>query len=252
MTNLKEISTTVLTKNSSRYLKNVLDALKPFGEVVVYDNGSTDDTLEIAKCYDNVSLYQGPFLGFGKTHNKATGLAKYDWVLSIDSDEIVTEELVSELNALKLDNNTVYAIPRHNLYNGKHIKWCGWHPDYQYRLYHRNKTSFTEANVHEQVIIDQLGVKYLKSPITHYSYQSLSDFLAKMQHYSELFAEQNKGIKKASPSKAVLHGLFAFIKSYVIKRGFMGGYEGFIISKYNAHTAFYKYMLLYEKNQLKK
>ena len=89
----------------------------------------------------------------------------------------------------------------------------------------------------------------MEGSLKHYSYASISDFLTKMQSYSTLFALQNQGRKSSSPIKAILHGMFAFWKSYVLKRGFLGGYEGFVISAYNGHTAFYKYLKLYEANQ---
>lgn len=243
------ISVTILTKNNEKYLKSVLESLQSFDEILIYDNGSTDNTLDIAKTFSNVRIIEGPFLGFGMTHNKASSLAKHDWILSIDSDEVMTKELAHEIKSLDLDEACVYSFPRHNYYNGKFIKWCGWYPDRQYRLYNRKKTGFTDVEVHEQVIIEGMEHVLLKNPIKHYSYASIEDFLAKMQHYSDLFAMQNKGKKSSSPLKAFLHGIFAFIRSYFIKTGFLGGYEGFLISSYNGHTAFYKYMKLYEANK---
>lgn len=245
------ISVTILTKNSSKYLPDVLDSLKAFDEVLIYDNGSKDQTLEIACQYPNVRIILGTFKGFGPTHNLASKGAKHDWILSIDSDEIVTPEMKDEISNLQLKEECVYSFPRNNYFNGKFIRWCGWYPDRQYRLYNRTKTCFTEAQVHESIIIDKMRHVPLKSPLIHYSYDTIADFLSKMQSYSHLFAEQNLGKKSSSPLKAVAHGWFAFFKSYILKKGFMGGYEGFVISAYNGHTAFYKYLKLYEANQRK-
>ncbi|MEC7838922.1 MAG: glycosyltransferase family 2 protein [Chlamydiota bacterium] len=244
-----KISVTILTKNNEKYLKQVLDSTLSFDEVLIYDNGSTDKTLDIASEYPNVNIKKGPFLGFGRSHNKATELAKNDWILSIDSDEIVSSELIKEIEKTPLNTNHVYSFPRHNYYNEKFIKWCGWYPDRQYRLYNRKSTRFTDAEVHEQIIVDKLHHTQLQQPIIHYSYSSISDFLDKMQNYSELFAKENRGKRRSSPCKAVLHGLFTFFKCYILKRGFLGGYEGLLISAYNGHTAFYKYMKLYEANR---
>lgn len=183
------------------------------------------------------------------TDHFASSVAKNDWILSIDSDEIVSDKLGNEILELNLSKKCVYSFPRHNYFNEKFIKWCGWYPDRQYRLYNRRDTRFTDAQVHEAVIIDGMQVIELKNPLIHYSYTSLSDFLAKMQSYSTLFAAQNYGKVNSSPLKAIAHGWFAFFKSYIIKGGFLGGYEGFVISAYNAHTAFYKYLKLYEANQ---
>lgn len=243
------ISVTILTKNSQKYLKEVLDSVASFDEVVIYDNGSTDSTLEIAGAYPNVTIYREKFEGFGPTHNKASAKAKHSWILSIDSDEVVAPEMAKEIAETALSEDSVYSFPRNNYYNDKFIKWCGWHPDRQVRLYNRKTSQFTPAQVHESIITAGLKHIHLKQPIIHYSYANLSDFLTKMQSYSDLFAKQNQGKQHSSPCKAVLHSLFAFFKSYIIKRGFLGGYEGFVISSYNAHTAFYKYLKLYEANQ---
>jgi glycosyltransferase involved in cell wall biosynthesis len=243
------ISVTVLAKNSEKYLVEVLQALQPFAEVLVYDTGSTDSTMAIAKQFPYVTLYEGPFIGFGPTHNCASALAKHDWVLSIDSDEILTPEAAREICALNLCLNAVYSLPRHNEFNGKWIRWCGWYPDRQVRLYNRTQTRFSEAQVHESIETKKREVIPLSGAIRHYSYETIADFLIKMQCYSTLFACQYVGKRSSSPWKALAHAFFAFFKSYILKRGILGGYEGFIISAYNGHTAFYKYLKLYEANQ---
>ncbi|MFA6916285.1 MAG: glycosyltransferase family 2 protein [Parachlamydiales bacterium] len=243
-----KISVTILTKNSQKYLHEVLRSLAAFDEVVIYDTGSTDATLDIAQSYPNVVIFERPFEGFGPSHNKATDLAKNDWILSIDSDEIVTETMLNEIFKTPLNTQTVYSFPRENLYNRKVIRGCGWYPDRQYRLYNRTKTKFSDAQVHEQVITRDMQIVEMQYPIRHYSYNSISDFLTKMQLYSDLFAKQNTGKRKASVLTAIGHGSFAFFKSYFLKKGFLDGYEGYIISKYNGHTAFYKYLKLREAN----
>jgi glycosyltransferase involved in cell wall biosynthesis len=243
------ISVTILCKNNQSQIKDALAPLASFDEVLIFDTGSTDKTVDVAKTFSNVTIKSGTLDGFGTTHNLASSFAKNDWILSIDSDEVATKELVEEILKLDLDPQTVYLIPRHNLYRGKWIRWCGWHPDYQIKLYNKKITSFTDAKVHESVICKGMKKVKLKNPLLHFSYQSINDFLNKMQTYSSLFAEQNKGKKKSSPLIAIGHGFWTFVKSYLIKRGFMGGYEGFLISAYNGHTAFYKYLKLYEENK---
>jgi len=244
-----KISVTILVKNGEKYLAQVLGPLQSFDEVVVYDNGSTDRSKEIAAKYKNVRLIEGPFLGFGKTHNLVSSKAKNPWILSIDSDEIVTPELLDELQRLVLDPGTVYAISRKNFFKGKWIRGCGWNPDFQYKLYNRDRTSFTEAFVHESIITKGLHTVNLKNPVLHYPYDSYSDFLGKMQHYAALFANERAGKVKSSSAKAFGHAFFSFFKTYFLKRGFMDGFQGFFISSYNAQTAFYKYLLLKEANE---
>lgn len=242
------ITVTILTKNSEKYLREVLNSVKGFDEVLLFDNGSTDRTFEIASHFPNVKIHKGAFEGFGPTHNKASSLAKNDWILSLDSDEVITEELAKEIAEQTLHEKSVYSFPRHNYYRNTFIHSCGWYPDRQVRIYNRLHTRFTDAKVHEAIIVKGMDHIRLKAPMIHYSYANLSDFLNKMQTYSDLFAKQNVGKKSSSPSKALMHGFFAFFKSYVIKRGILNGYAGFVISIYNANTAFYKYLKLYEAN----
>lgn len=242
------ISVTLLSKNSEKHLQKILEVLSDFDEVLIYDNGSTDRTLEIAKRFANVVVHEGPFFGFGPTHNKASSLAKNDWIFSLDTDEVPTKELLKELAALQLKRGRVYSVPRSNVYRGRTIKGCGWSPDRVIRLYNRLDTKFTEVQVHERVISQGLQEIPLKGPLLHYSYESVHDFLTKMQAYSDLFAKENAGKIPSSPCKAILHAVFAFFKSYFLKRGFLDGYPGFLISVYNSHTALYKYLKLYENN----
>jgi glycosyltransferase involved in cell wall biosynthesis len=244
------ISVTILTKNCQDTLGATLASLQKFSEVLVFDSGSTDSTLDVASKFPNVKIINGLFTGFGQAHNAAVSHASYDWILSIDSDEVLTPELAKEIVHLDLDPTNVYQIDRKNYFNGKWIRWCGgWYPDPVVRLYNRTITRFTDDAVHEKVIVGNLKLVPLASPLLHTPYRSIRDFLSKMQTYSTLFAEQNRGKKHSSIGKAIGHGLFAFFKSYLFKKGFLGGKEGFIISVYNGHTAFYKYLKLMEVNQ---
>ncbi|MCH9608625.1 MAG: hypothetical protein S4CHLAM45_12060 [Chlamydiales bacterium] len=242
------ISVTIINKNGERHLKKVLEALQSFDEVLLYDSGSTDASIEIGKLFPNVTLVEGTFEGFGQAHNNAAKLAKHPWILSIDSDEVLSSQLIEEIQTLSLDPRCVYSLPFHNYFKKKWIKWCGWYPESHVRLYHRDSTSFTNAALHEGVVTDGMKVIQLKHPVNHYSYQSISDFLTKMERYSTLFAKENVGKKYPSVMTALGHGAFAFIKSYFLKRGFLGGVEGFVISCYNGETAFYKYLKLRELN----
>lgn len=241
---MRMITVTILTKNNEETLGSVLESVKGFDEVILLDTGSTDATLEIAELYPNIRIFHSPFIGFGPLHNLAADYASNDWILSLDSDEILTPELAQEIFSLSLDIAKVYSFPFDNYFNGKHIKWCGWYPDRHIRLYNKQVSSFTSDSVHEKIQISGLSEVKLHFPVKHYSYRSISDFLCKMEMYSNLFVSQNLHKKTSSFTKALFRGLFAFIKSYVIKRGFLGGQEGYIISVYNAQTTFYKYLKL--------
>lgn len=223
-------------------LTKTLSSIASFDDIVVINNGHSPLSIPGARIIDH------PFIGFGPLRNLAASHAKYDWVLALDADEVITPKLLNELKKLSLDPACAYSMPFHNFFNNKWIKGCGWYPDRHTRLYNRRVTAFTNAQVHEGVITSKLKTVKLTFPIDHYSYQSIGDFLKKMQTYSTLFAEQNRG-KKSSFQKALFRGTFAFFKSYIIKRGFLDGYEGYLISRYNAETTYYKYLKLHELNQ---
>ncbi len=238
------ISVCILTKNASQTLKKTLDSVKTFPEVLILDTGSVDATISIAKTYENVTIHETPFFGFGALRNQIASLAKNNWILALDSDEIISPALLHEIKNLSLSQDTAYVLPRHNFYNNKRIYGCGWNPDLVARLYHREHTRYSEAKVHEALQAQKQIL--LKSPLLHTPYRSTEDFLAKMQHYSTLFAEQYKGKRKSSFKKAVFHAAFAFFRSYLFKGGIFDGAEGFTISLYNANTTFYKYLKLLE------
>jgi glycosyltransferase involved in cell wall biosynthesis len=246
------ISVTIPTNNSEKTIERALNSVKEFDEIIILDTGSTDKTLAIAQTYEKVKIYQTVFRGFGALRNYASSLAQNDWILVLDSDEEITEPLFQEISALDLDPSTLYSIPFNNYYNGRHIKSCGWYPDYHVRLYCKSKTSFDDVLLHEGVIVDGLNIKKLKSPINHYSYSCIDDFLRKMQNYSTLFAKQNCLKKRSSLTRAIFHAFFSFFKGYILKRGIFQGREGFIICISNANTTFYKYLKLEELNNKNK
>ncbi|MDG6894997.1 glycosyltransferase family 2 protein [Volucribacter amazonae] len=245
------ITVTILTKNSQTYLKQCLNALQDFDEIIVLDNGSSDKTLTIAQQYPNVVIQHHTFIGFGEMKNLAASFAKHSWILNIDSDEIFTPELIQEIRQLDLSNpNRVYAIPRINHYRGKPIKTCGWYPDYVKRLYHKSAVQFNHKKVHEslQLTQDHQIIK-LNHPFVHYSFANAEGLINKMQQYTSLFAEQQKFQKRSSLLTAIGHGISAFIKNYFIKKGILSGADGFVISFANACGAYYKYVKLAEANQ---
>ena len=239
----------MLTKNSSQYLKEVLNALCKFDEVVILDNGSTDNTLEIAGTFENVQVYEHAFIGFGPLKQLAVSFAKNDWILSMDSDEILGEKLIKEIHSLTLSENSVYAIKRDNYYAGRLIRCCGWENDYVLRLFNRKKAQFDSKQVHESLVLNGLQVQKLHYTMKHYSFSSAEDLISKMQQYSTLYAQENQGKKNSSAFKAFSRALFSFLKNYLFQKGAMYGYEGLLISVSNANGVFYKYMKLLEQNK---
>jgi len=242
------ISVVIIVKDGSRTIKTCLEALEAFDDVVVFDNGSSDGTQALCRSFANVNLVEGDFIGFGPTKKLASTYAKHDWILSLDSDEIVTETFVKKLQEKRLDIDTVYSIKRINYYKEIEIKH-GWSNDILPRLYNRTRTNVSDKMVHEGVVTDNMKVEYLDISLKHERYSSISEFIIKADRYSTLFAEQNVGKRSASPLKAIGNSSFTFIRKYVFKLGFLDGYPGLVMAYTNMIENFYKYMKLYEMNK---
>jgi glycosyltransferase involved in cell wall biosynthesis len=246
------ISVILISKNASSTIRACLKSLSDFQEVLLLlDASTTDDTGIIAGEFPNVRVAHSPFLGFGKMKALAQQLAKYDWVFSIDSDEVVPSELSKEIQTLVLSDPTqVYYIHRKNHYQKKHIDACGWNNDVILRLYNRTFTGFTDRRIHESVFLPEGAKKnQLKNSLLHYPYSNVKGLLEKLNHYSELYAEENFRKKKSSTGKALWKGAFTFFKDYILRKGIFYGSEGFLISLCNANGAFYKYYKLKERNE---
>ena len=245
-----KISVTILTKDSFLYLNECLSALKDFDEIIILDNGSSDNTIKLAKKFPNVKVHEHEFIGFGPLKNLAISYCSNDWIFSVDSDEIIDSKLVDEIKNLNPENNNIYSISRNNYYNGKLIQACGWQNDFVHRLFNKTVTQFNSKQVHESLMINEnIRMIKLQHTMKHYTFNSAIELVDKMQKYSTLWANENKDVKKSSPSKAFFRAMFSFIKNYFFQKGFLYGYEGLIISISNANGVFYKYMKLYEVNK---
>lgn len=246
----EKITVTVLTKDSAAYLAECLGALQGFDEVVVLDSGSVDATLEIARRFPNVVVHEHPFIGFGPMKNLAVDRASNDWILSVDSDEVVTPELASEILGMRLDSGCVYEVARDNHYRGRLIDGCGWGGDRVQRLFDRRRLRFDGRMIHEGLELGEgIRVVSLRGRLKHYAYDNASQLIAKLQHYSTLWADERKGTRRVSVPQALFSAAFAFFKYYVLKKGWLYGYEGLLISVSNANGVFYKYLKLYEANR---
>lgn len=238
-----QISFIMITKNAAATIQETLEALKNWPHIVILDTGSTDDTCKIIRSYPHILLFEAPFEGFGAARNLATSHAQTPWVFHIDADEVPQKALLDELINLHLDKNTCFSVLRDNYFLGKLMKGCsGWTHDIVVRLYCSSSTRYSDDLVHEKVITDNMDVIKLKGTLKHTPYQSFKHMIDKMNHYSDLFVKNTH--KKASSWSPFTHAIFAFIKSYVFKKGFTQGLRGYILSKYIADTAFYKYLKL--------
>lgn len=250
MTQKLQASVTILVKNAQNTIEECLRSVECFDEVILLDNGSDDDTLSIAQTFKNVRIYTSEFIGFGALKNLAIRYAKHEWILSLDSDEVLEPDVLKEIKTLlsspSLEKTHIYAMSRKNLYQNEWIKACGWYPDFVWRFFNKTFTHFNDNIVHESLIFPPNANKIkLKNGIKHYAFSDIAHLLDKLQRYSSLWAKQHLH-KSSSPFKASVRGLWSFMRNYFLKKGFLYGYKGFVISVCNALGVFFKYMKLYE------
>ncbi len=252
------LSVIIITKNEENHIYDCLKSVSFADEIIVVDNSSSDDTVAICKKFTDNILVTTDWPGFGKQKNRALERASGNWVLSIDADERITDDLQKEiLEAIKQNDYSAYQIPRQSQYCGRWIKHSGWSPDYVLRLFRRDSAKFSNDLVHEKVVINAAAntakIGILTSPIKHYSFNSLEEVLDKTNRYSTANALKSfQQGKKSSLKKAILHGLWAFIRTYIIRAGFLDGREGFILAVSNAEGTYYRYiklMYLQQNNQ---
>jgi len=242
---LDQISVVIITRNAAGTLADTLESTIGFGEVLVYDNGSDDATLDIARAHDNVSLHQGEFIGFGPTKNRAVSLARYDWVFSLDADEQISDELRQFLKTwTPASPASVGSVRRDNYLMGKLVDKGGWGGDWLVRLFNRNTHRFNDNAVHESVPVTASSKREkMPFPIRHNAFQHLGQFLTKIDRYSEIRRQTSS--KTYHPFLIVLRSLFAFFRSYVIKGGVFAGWRGLVIAWNESNGVFFKYMKIY-------
>src|SRR5574340_373531 len=220
---MAELSIILITKNEAANIRACLESVAWADEIIVVDSGSTDDTVAICKELGaTVHVHDWP--GFGVQKNRALGYAAKDWVLSLDADERVTPELRAEIESvLETVRSDGYEIPRLSSFCGRFMRHSGWHPDFVLRLFRRDKGRFSDALVHESVQL-QGSIARLRQPLLHYSYRDFEDVLFKLNSYSSAASAmlQRKG-KKGSLLQAIGHGLWAFIRTYFLRAGFLDG-----------------------------
>lgn len=239
-----KLSITIITKNEVNRVEACLRSVTWADEIIVLDSGSTDDTVVLCKKYtDQVFVTDWP--GFGPQKNRALEKATGDWILSIDADEQVSDELRHEIRVLVQSNPScsAYAIPRLSSYLGKILRYGDWENDYCVRLFRRGHAQFTNDIVHEKLQIINGEIGRLKNPLYHQTFISLEQILKKVNSYSTLSAKAkySKG-QRATLSKAIGHGLWTFFRCYVLKRGFLDGREGFMLAVSNAEGTYYRYI----------
>ena len=246
------LSVILITRNEEANLDDCLASLEGIAQqIVVVDTNSSDRTLEIAKNHGATIAQPPDWPGFGPQKNRALDLATSEWVLSLDADERLTPALKSEiLTAIHHSAHVdCFAIPRLSWYCGRFIRHSGWSPDYVDRLFKRGTARFSDDLVHERLVPNGQVAK-LENPMLHYSFMNYSQVLQKLDRYSTASAEQAFARGKTSnPLKAVLHGTWAFFRTYVLRAGFLDGPQGFALAVSNGQGTYYRYIKLWHLNQ---
>lgn len=248
------LTVSIITLNEEKNLARTLESVKKFAdEIVIVDSGSTDKTEEIAKSF-NAKFYFQKWLGYGPQRNKAIELASSEWVLNIDADEEISEELAKKIVDIKDEKNgniDVFKINFMSVCFGKKIKHGGWSNSYRIRLFKKNSGRFNENNVHEEFITNSYIGK-INEYILHHSYSDLEDYFIKFNKYTTLGAiEYYKKNKKASLVSIVLNPIYKFIRMYFFRLGFLDGLEGFILaitSSLYTMVKYYKLKEIYRNN----
>lgn len=239
------LSIIIIAKNEAHAIGDCLRSVAFADEIIVVDSGSTDDTVKICEQMGAKVIVTDDWPGFGRQKNRALALATQPWVLSIDADERVTPELQAEIKQAITNNvDASYRMPRSSSYCGQFIQHSGWSPDYITRLFKRGYGQFSDDLVHERLLTTHTTLT-LKSALLHISYLNLDEVLDKVNRYSTDGAAMSfaRG-KSASLGSAIAHGLWAFVRTYFIRLGFLDGKMGFILAVSNAETTYYRYLKL--------
>lgn len=240
----------LITKNEEDRLKRTLRAVKDLAdEIIVVDSGSTDRTAEVARSF-GAKVFTEEWKGYALQRQSALQKCRGKWVLFLDADEVLSEELKEEIKKV-VKNPTAdgYLLKRKTVYLGKVLNHI-WNNDWVLRLFRRDAHPRWVGEVHEKLLLDGRVEKVAKGVIYHYTYRSLWEHFQKSLLYARLSAEDyyRRG-KKASVLKVIGAPLWAFFKIYFLKRGFLEGGRGLIIAGSYALNAFVKYSLLWEKTK---
>ena len=240
------LSVVIITLNEEKNIGRCLDSVQDIADdIVVVDSFSSDKTEEICKQY-KVNFIQRKWEGYSKTKNYAGGQAKHDWILSLDADEALSEELKIAISTVKLKSEKrLFKFNRLTNYCGKWIWHSGWYPDTKIRMFDRKKASW-QGIIHEKLIsTDEQEAQWLKGNCLHYTYYSVQEHIAQANKFSEIAAKElfMQG-KRSNWILIVVKTVAKFIRNYFLKLGILDGYYGFVICRTTAYETFLKYYKL--------
>jgi len=252
---LNKITAIIPTFNEESNIEEAIDTVSFADEILLIDSFSTDNTITIVKeKFPHVKILQRKFDDFSTQKNYAIDKASHDWIFLLDADERLTPSIISEvkLELQKINDYVGYSFNRDFFFMNKQIKYGGYSNNKVIRMFHRKYCRYNGNLVHEKIIADGV-VGTIQEPIKHYSYKSFSEHLIKVQKYKELQAKELfKEGKKASLLQILIKPKTRFISHYILKLGFLDGFQGFVIAVVQAYGIFIKYVTLRLLNQNKK
>ncbi len=244
---MPRLSVIVIALNQEAHIAACLESAAFADEIVVVDSGSTDRTAELARGFTD-QVFVTAWQGFGATKNFALDRATGDWVFSLDTDERVPPALREEILAVVAADGPCpgYRVPRKNYFGGRWVRFGGWYPDLTLRLFRRGAGRFVEREVHEEVRLSG-PVGRLRTPLEHYTYDGVRDYVSRMDRYARLAAaEMARQGRRPRPGETVWRPWGAFFKSYLLRLGLLEGGLGFTLARLAAMYTFLKYAYLKE------
>ena len=242
----------MITYNEEKNLARSLESVEWADEIVIVDSFSLDRTKEIAGKYTD-RIYDLKWPGYGPAKQFAIAKASGEWILSLDADEVLSEELQQEILQVIKSNQSVngFYLCRISNFLGKWIKHGGWYPDYVLRLFRKGRGHFTDSLVHEELILDG-GSSKLKGLLLHYTNPDLEQYLTKLNRYTTLSAQE---LSQTGKRGSLLNILFRppaiFLKMYFLKFGFLDGLPGFLLALFSSFHVLTKYAKLWHLPQSK-
>ena len=241
---MSKISVYIIAYNEVEKVIATIESAHWADEIVLVDSWSTDGTPELASSL-GARVVQVDFKGFGDLRNQAIAACSHEWIFSLDADERCTEEVAMEIRRLMNDPNSadVFRVPRRNFFMGRWIKHSGWYPNYrQPQLFRKGRMSYDQKAVHEGYLVNtSKPVGHLKNAIWQFPFKNMGELMHKANRYSTLGA-QRIAERRLSMVTALSHGIWAFVKHYLFKLGFMDGWAGFVIALQSFEGTFYRYV----------
>ena len=242
-----KLSAVIITFNEERNIERCIKSVRSIAdEIVVLDSFSTDKTEEICKKH-NVNFFRYKFDGHIQQKNRATEYAKNDFVLSLDADECLSDKLKESIREIKKNPKyDAYKFNRLNIYCGKPIRHTSWYPDKKIRLWNRKKGKWGGTNPHDTVILQaETSLNLIKGDLIHYSYESIEEHITQTNKFTTISAKElfEKG-KKSNNLIIFVKTIGSFVKEFILKQAFLGGFYGITVAYINTFSVFLKYSKL--------